>query len=306
MAKPPFDVVVVGNVGIDTNIYLSGKDVDFNVETNFTQNLDYIGQAGGYASRGYAALGVNTAFIGCVGDDYHGRFIAETLQADAINLDGLFIDLQGTSRSVNIMNWDGSRKNFYDGKGHMHLTPPLEICKSIFKRARLAHFNIPNWARQLLPIARECGVVVAVDIQDVVDIDDPYRKDFIDAANYLFFSGANQADPESIILKLLQRQPEQLIVAGMGAKGCLLGSQETGIKSFHAIEMDLPVVDTNGAGDSLAVGFLTGRVLEGLSLEESIRQGQIAARYCCSQKASTDSLIKREQMKNYLESPGVC
>ena len=306
MLKPPFDAVVVGNVGIDTNIYLSGTEVDFNVETNFTQNIDSVGQAGGYASRGYAALGVNTAFIGCVGDDYLGRFIAETLQRDAINLDGLFIDPQGTSRSVNIMNRDGSRKNFYDGKGHLNLIPPLEICESIFKGARLAHFNIPNWARQLLPVARECGVVVAVDIQDVVDIDDSYRKDFIHAANYLFFSGTNQVAPESTMMNLLQRQPEQVIVVGMGAKGCLLGSQATGIIRFPAIEMNLPVVDTNGAGDSLAVGFLTGRVLEGLSLEESIRRGQIAARYCCAQKASTDSLINRETMKYYLESSGVC
>jgi sugar/nucleoside kinase (ribokinase family) len=36
-------------------------------------------------------------------------------------------------------------------------------------------------------------------------------------------------------------------------------------------------IDTNGAGDSLAVGFLVSRVLEGSSLEESIRRGQITA-----------------------------
>ena len=46
-----FDVVVIGNVGIDTCIYLYGNDIDFSVEANFSQNLDYVGQAGGYASR---------------------------------------------------------------------------------------------------------------------------------------------------------------------------------------------------------------------------------------------------------------
>ena len=37
-----YDVVVVGNVGVDTNVYSPGADIDFNVESNFTQNLDYL------------------------------------------------------------------------------------------------------------------------------------------------------------------------------------------------------------------------------------------------------------------------
>ena len=56
-----FDVAVVGNVGIDTNVYIAGADIDFGVESNFTENLDYVGQAGGYAARGYAQLGKRTA-----------------------------------------------------------------------------------------------------------------------------------------------------------------------------------------------------------------------------------------------------
>jgi hypothetical protein len=50
-------VVVIGNIGIDTNVYFSGDRIDLTVEANFTSNIDMIGQAGGYASRGYAALG---------------------------------------------------------------------------------------------------------------------------------------------------------------------------------------------------------------------------------------------------------
>ncbi|HEX6386041.1 MAG TPA: hypothetical protein VF177_15330 [Anaerolineae bacterium] len=61
MAEEPFDVVVVGNVGVDTNVYLHGQDIDFTVEANFTENVDYVGQAGGYSSRGYAHLGKQTA-----------------------------------------------------------------------------------------------------------------------------------------------------------------------------------------------------------------------------------------------------
>ena len=227
-----FDVVVIGNVGIDTNVYLPGGEVDFSVEANFTQNLDYVGQAGGYASRGYARLGKRTAFIGHVGDDYHGRFIREAFARDGIDTTALFIDPMGTARSVNFLYQDGRRKNFYDGKGHMTLRPDLEVCRAVLAGARLAHFNIPNWARHLLPIARDLGLTIACDIQDVVSADDAYRKDFVESADILFFSSANQGDPTSLIEAFLSEKPGQVVIAGMGAHGCAMGTQQ-GIRFFQ-------------------------------------------------------------------------
>jgi len=62
--KQGFEVVVIGAVGIDTNVYISANSVDFVLEASFTENLDYIGMAGGYSSKGFARLGKKTAFIG--------------------------------------------------------------------------------------------------------------------------------------------------------------------------------------------------------------------------------------------------
>ena len=290
-----FDVAVVGNVGVDTNIYLHKSDVDFSIESNFSENLDTVGQAGGYASRGYAALGVRTTFIGYVGDDYPGRMVRDTFTADQIDTSALFIDPAGTGRSVNIMYQDGRRKNFYDGKGHMNLVPDLDLCRSILQRARLAHFSIPNWARLLLPAAKELDLLIACDLQDVTSADDPYRQDFINAADFLFFSASNFPDPASLIELFLERNPDQIIVVGMGAKGCVLGNVD-GIPRFPAVELPSRVVYTNGAGDSLAAGFLTSLVLEGRSMEESIWRGQIAARHACTLRGTSDGLISPGQL----------
>ena len=150
MTAKQFDVAVVGNVGIDTNVYLYGQEIDFSVEANFSENVDYVGQAGGYTSRGYARLGYRTAFVGSVGDDVNGRFIRATFTQDSIDTTAVFADPLGTHRSVNIMYRDGRRKNFYDGKGHMTLQPDLDLCRHILSQSRLAHFHLPNWAR-LLP-----------------------------------------------------------------------------------------------------------------------------------------------------------
>jgi len=292
------DVVVIGNIGIDTNVYFSGDRIDLSVEANFTSNIDMIGQAGGYASRGYAALGYKTAFIGYIGADFSGDFIHATLTKEKINTSALFIDPDGTSRSINLIYRHGQRRNCYDGKSLMTLHPPLTRCEQVFRGARLAHFNIPNWARELLQPAKESGLKIACDIQDVVDVNDPYRLDFIHAADFLFFSAANHNDPSPLILHYLLINPELVIVCGMGERGCALGST-AGIRFFPPVMLDLPVVDTNGAGDTLAVGFLSSHVLDGLSMEESILRSQIAARYKCGIKASSGSMISRELLEHY-------
>ena len=298
MTNTPLDVIVIGNVGIDTNVYFYTDEIDFTVEGNFTHNVDYVGQAGGYTSRGYAQLGQKTAFIGTIGEDFNGRFIRHTFTQDGIDQTGLFIDPTGTARSINFMYKDGRRKNFYDGKGHMQLQPDLDLCRSLLQRAKLAHFHLPNWARQLLPIAKELGLVIACDIQDVVDIDDPYRQDFINYAHILFFSAVNTPDPTPLIQQLLNRNPNCTFIAGMGAKGCALGTS-AGVQFFPPVSMAAPVIDTNGAGDGLAVGFLTSYILGSYTLPQAIQRGQIVARHTCTQKASSDNLITPTQLEHY-------
>jgi sugar/nucleoside kinase (ribokinase family) len=58
-------------------------------------------------------------------------------------------------------------------------------------------------------------------------------------------------------------------------------------------------IDTNGARDSLAVGFLSSFVLDKYPLPASILWGQIAARYSCAQKASSSDLITPDKLARY-------
>jgi len=220
-----FYIVVVGNVGIDINIYFASQSIDLGTETNFTEILDNVGQSGGYSTRGFAQLGLNTAFIWSVGSNFTGQQILKVLEADSINLDEVFNDPAGTCRSVNIMFPDGRRVSFYDGKSSPDQKPDLKLCKSILTRSNLAHISIPNWARYLLPISKEIGLTISCDLQDITDIDDPYRQDFIHSADILFFSTVNQGSPAPLIEKILQEYPEKIIVSGMGSRGCTLGTK---------------------------------------------------------------------------------
>ncbi len=291
-------VVVIGNIGIDTNVYLQGDVIDLIHESNYTCNLDTVGQAGGYASRAYANLGIATSFIGYIGADPLGDHIRDVLEKDGIGSNGLFIDPLGTSRSINLVVSDGSRRNFYDGKSHMDLEPPLDRCLEILRGARLAHFNIPNWARRLLKPARDLGITIACDLQDVMDPGDPYRMDFVQQADFIFFSAVNHPHPASHIHAYLDVNPRLTILATMGPGGVALGNPD-GVTYFPAVELDIPIVDTGGAGDAFASGFLVSRVIEGKNLEESVLRGQICARFKCGQRSTSANMITRELLDQY-------
>jgi sugar/nucleoside kinase (ribokinase family) len=55
-------------------------------------------------------------------------------------------------------------------------------------------------------------------------------------------------------------------------------------------------VDTNGAGDGLAVGFLDSYALGGYSAEDAALRGQIAARHTCTLRGTSTGLIDRARL----------
>ena len=99
----------------------------------------------------------------------------------------------------------------------------------------------------------------------------------------------------------LEFNPNVIVIAGMGADGCAICTR-TGVEFYLPAEMDLPVIDTNGAGDGLAVGFLSSFVLDKYELRDSIQRGQITARYTCAQKASSSNLITKEKLDRYFRA----
>ncbi len=124
---------------------------------------------------------------------------------------------------------------------------------------------------------------------------DAYRTDFIDYADVLFFSSVNFESPRELLEPLLNQYPEKIIIAGMESKGCALGNCD-GIQYFEALDLREPVIDTNGAGDGLAVGFISDYCIEKMSLSDSIRRGQIVARHTCTQKANSSNMLTRKQL----------
>ena len=286
------DVVVVGNAGLDTEVFLPEESIDLSLDSQFTHNRDVVGKAGAYAARGFARLGRSTRYFGALGDYAAGAQVRRALAGDGVLLDLVFTDPRGTARSVNLMTPDGRRRAFYDGRGHMTQIVPDGLIPLALQDVPLAHVHLANWARgALLP---SIGTI-AVDLQDVRDLADEYRADFVAAADIVFMSGAHLVDPAASASEMVRRGRVRAVVVGLGRAGALAVARGTEVQHFPVPPLDLPIVDSNGAGDSLAVGFLDAYVLDGTDLAEAVLRGQIAARWACTEPGS-DHLITRDRL----------
>ncbi len=285
--------VVVGAFGIDTNVYPVGERVG--TEMTFAQTTDGLGQAGCYSALAAAALGVRTHAIAALGDDRAGAWVRDELSAAGVAVTELR-DPAGTHRSVNIVEADGSRRNYFDPRGSSSTEVDIEACRAALQGASVVHVHLDEWARSILPLAREAGATVSCDLQDVADLDDPYRADFVATADVLFMSAVNLDDPGSAARHLAARRSGLVVVVGAGTDGCLV-AHDGRVDAFPAVELPLaPIVDTNGAGDNLAVGFLVARVMDGLPLDRAVGRAQLGARWICTQQGDAKSPLARSQL----------
>jgi sugar/nucleoside kinase (ribokinase family) len=286
-------LAVAGGYGLDTNVYPAGGQVG--VEMTFAHTTDGLGGAGCYSALAAAALGVSTRAIAAIGDDRFGIWIRDGLSAAGIEVTAL-LEPSGTHRSVNIVSADGSRRNFFDPRSPSETVVDIGACRRALEGADAVHVHLDDWCRRLLPLARAAGVPIACDLQDVTDIDDPYRADFVAAADVLFMSAANLGEPEAAAMELAQRRDGRVVVVGAGADGCLV-ALDGRVERYPAVDLpDAPIVDTNGAGDNLAVGFLVAYLLEGRPVERAIHAAQLAARWVCAQRGDAKSPPTRAQL----------
>lgn len=275
-------VLVVGNPSLDTLVLLPEEEPDLLADGHFTQNVDTVGGSSGYSARGMAALGHRVRLLGSIGADPAGNVIRAVLAEEGVDCSTVFGDPRGTARSVNLVTRSGRRVFFYDGAAHMTVKAPSGLVRNALAGADLAICALANWSRDVLPAIRAAGIPLAVDLQDVRDPADPYRQDFIAAADYLFASGAHLSDPQAAAREWLDTGRARLVVFGLGPRGALMIPREGPELLAAPPGSDLPIVDTTGAGDGLAVGFLDGLLFAGLDHAAALDRGQRWARLTAS------------------------
>ena len=248
--------------------------------------------SGGSAANtvaGAASLGSSAAFIGKIRNDALGADFAADIAASGVGFATRPLDgPPDTARCTVLVTPDGER-TLSTYLGACTRLGPGDIDPELVRRARVTYlegylFDQPHSGEALrtaASLAHRAGRQVAVTLSDTLCID-RHRQEFLDlvdgAADLVF---GNEEELRTLcgtqdLSGALERVCAGGAVAAVtrGAKGSVVAS-ERGFEEVPA-EPGVAVVDTTGAGDAYAAGFLHGLV-RGAGLARCARLGSLAA-----------------------------
>jgi sugar/nucleoside kinase (ribokinase family) len=249
--------------------------------------------SGGSAANtlaGLAALGSSCAFIGQVAEDQLGEVFAHDIRAGGISFATPARSGQpATARCLIFVTPDGQR-TMNTFLGASQFLPPAALDEAAIADAGILYLEGYLWdpeepraaMRRAIAASRNAGRKVAFTLSDAFVISrhgDDFRALIADGQIDILFANhvelaalTGTEDFEAGIAQLAPKVPT--LVVTRGAEGAI--AVQGGERAEVAAEPIAKVVDTTGAGDLFAAGFLHGQVT-GRSLGESLTLGAIAA-----------------------------
>ncbi len=242
-------------------------------------------QTGGSAANtanGIANLGVGSAFIGMVGEDKYGEFYIKDMKDNSIEPRFFRSENTPTGCAVALVSKDGERTFATYLGAAIELNADL-LTNELFKGYDYFHIEgylIVNHAliRKAIELAKQEGLKVSIDFAsyNVVEENLEFLNDICRNVDIIFaneqeaqaFTNKNAEESLEIISKICE-----IAVVKIGKKGSLIKS---GDKKVVIGKRERTCVDTTGAGDMYAAGFLAGLCM-GKGLEDCGQMGSILA-----------------------------
>lgn len=307
MSIPRYDVLAIGNAIVDVMSSCQHELIDelglprggmLLIDSQRARELyDAMGPAreisGGSAANtlaGLSALGAQCAFVGQVADDQLGEVFGHDIRAVGIDFDTTPLSAPlTTARSLIFVTPDGQR-TMSTFLGATRFLPEEAIDEETIRDAGILFCEGYLWdadepraaIRRAIAIARGAGRKIAFTLSDAFVIErhgDDFRA-MIEAgqidilfANHVELAALTGEDTlEEGVAVLAPLVP--LLVVTRSGKGALAvsGGERVDIPA----EPVARVVDTTGAGDLFAAGFLFGQV-RGQDLRTSLVMGAVCA-----------------------------
>lgn len=249
--------------------------------------------SGGSAANtvaGLAALGLRTAFVGQLGDDELGQIFAHDIRSLGVDFrTPPRADAGATARCLILVTPDAQRtmNTFLGAAQHLDKSAidPVTVAAAriVYLEGYLWDPEQPRAAMETaIGLARSAGTKVAFTLSDGFVVErhradflrliDEGKIDILFANEQEFLHLAKATDLNSALGQFAGKVPTLVVTRSEdGALAC--SGEERANVPAEPIER---LVDTTGAGDLFAAGFLAGQA-KGKSLENSLRLGAIAA-----------------------------
>ena len=263
--------------------------VDAKTSVEIGEKIAHIGSqmaSGGSAANtmsGLARLGIKAGFLSKIGTDEVGAFFKKQMVETNVKPQ-LLTSTTPSGRVIAMVTPDGERTfaTCLGAAAEMRaddIRPELFDGWDIFYVEGYLVAN-PSMLRKAIETAKDKGMTIAIDMAsyNVVEENRDFMLDLINNYVDIVFANEKEAfaltgmEPEAALHFIAERC--QIAVVKVGAKGAFV---QRGNERVTIPPLEADVVDTTGAGDMWAAGFLAGLV-KGENLEKCGMMGAIVAK----------------------------
>lgn len=307
------DVLCVGAAVVDIPLQPVSRDI-FETESYPLQQISMtIGGDAINEATIISRLGHKAGLVSMVGKDAAGRFIVEHCEKNGIDYSGVKRK-EGVDTSINVglVTADGERTFVTNRNGSLWKLTVDDLDLSMISEARLLSlasiFNNPLLdCRALVHIfkeARKHGMIICADmikarLGETLD-------DIREALGYVDYFFPNYEEACLMTGETgLDKIADQFLECGIGhvviktgKKGCFIKSRDGSVLEVPAMK-GITAIDTIGAGDNFASGFITA-ILEGKDLKECAEFANVTASVSVQSVGATTGVKNRAQVEERL------
>lgn len=252
---------------------------------NKTSSLPKAEASGGSAANtihGLAALGVKTGFIGTIGKDTFGEVFTNDLKKSNIE-PYLFVSDVETGIAGTLITPDSERTftTFLGAAGEIsqqQIVPQIISEYQIFHIEGYLVFN-QGLIAHIAKVAKDCGLIISLDLAsfNVVEANLDYLRKLVKEYVDIVFANEEEAkaftgkEPEEALNEIATMA--KIAVVKVGKNGSLIKSEDI---TYDVSAIAAKPIDTTGAGDLYAGGFLYGYA-KGLPFEKCGKIGSLLA-----------------------------
>lgn len=315
------DVLCVGQVGLD--VIIGGADLDDFAKTDreSTQCEGVFVSTGGDSANESAVLvrlGKKAGVVSEVKDDVVGRLVKDILTDKGVDVSRIVVSERDAVDSVPnlvFVQKDASRK-FLGARIKRTRLKQIPFDESDVEKVKVLSLASLGWEPfvdeegvefivRLTKRAKAAGTIVCADVMATPFRVDPRKyPEIYENVDYLFPN-----DYEAMALtdtKTVEDAADIFLATGLGCviiktgkKGCFVKTKDG--KSFNVPTYNaLKAIDTTGAGDNFAAGFICGLV-EDKPLEECCKIGHATASISVTSYGTTTGVKSREQVAEVME-----
>lgn len=297
------NITVIGSY--NAGLFFKGQNIPAVGETLIGDSF-YQGGGGKGSNQAIAAaaLGGNVSFIGRIGRDVYGDEALDMYQKRGISTDGICVDeSEHTGMSVILIDSSGHNSIMVvPGANYKLDKADIDANAEKIRNAWLAGFQLENQIETVLygiKTAHESGVQTLLDPAPAVPLPhEAYRyityikPNEIEATTLSGISVTDYESAERAGRWFIERGVKHAIIT-LGEHGAVCVDSD-GARRFDVPKLELPAIDSTGAGDTFSGALMTA-LGEDKSIDEAIRFAICAAALSVTRLGVTDAIPNRAE-----------